>query len=132
MQVPAVPLWRRLRVPSPLRGSGLRGRMTVSYVVVTLGSVISFLLLVTLTTGVLAAFFSGSSGNNNFLTVLQQQARSYALVAGLRVQGTALDQQTSFVPEQAHKKPSYVHAGQTRETATERATASTKELPELA
>lgn len=102
MQGRAALLWKHLRVPFPFRGSGLRGRMTVSYVVVTLGSVISFLLLVALTTGVLAAFFSGSSGGSNFLMVLQQQARSYALVAGLRAQGTALDPHTSFIPGQAH------------------------------
>lgn len=101
MQGRAVPLWRRWRVSLPMRGSGLRGRMTISYVAVTLGSVLSFLLLVTLTTGVLAAFFSDSSGNGNFLTVLQQQARSYALVAGLQAQGMALDPQTSFIPGQA-------------------------------
>ncbi len=102
MQASANPFRRRLRVPLPFRESGLRGRMTVSYVAVTLGSVLSFLLLVTLTTGILAALFSDSSGNTNFLTVLQQQARSYALVAGLRAQGTALDPQTSFIPGQAH------------------------------
>lgn len=102
MQGRAVPLWRRLRVPLPFRGSGLRRRMAVSYVAVTLGSVVSFLLLVTLTTGVLAAFFSDSQGNSDFLAGMQQQAQTYALVASLRAQGMALDPQTNFIPGQTH------------------------------
>ena len=102
MQGRAVPLWKRLRVPLPFRGSGLRRHMTVSYVAVTLGSVISFLILVTLPTGVLAVLFSDSSGDSSFLTVLQSQAQSYALVASLQGQGIALDPQTNFIPGQAH------------------------------
>jgi two-component system, NarL family, sensor histidine kinase LiaS len=102
MKSRAVPLWGRMRVQLPFRGSGLRGHMTISYVVVTLGSVVSFLLLVALTTGVLAAFFPDPQGNNTFLRDTQQQAQAYALVAALQGQGTALDPRTSFVPGQAH------------------------------
>ncbi|HKV57944.1 MAG TPA: ATP-binding protein [Ktedonobacteraceae bacterium] len=92
----------RLRVPLPFGGSGLRRHMTISYMTVTLGSVVSFLLLVTLTTGVLAAFFSDSQGNSAFLRDIQQQAQAYALVAALQGQGTALDPRTSFMPGQVH------------------------------
>jgi signal transduction histidine kinase len=102
MKSPAVPLWTRLRVPRPFHGPGLRRHMTISYVAVTLGSVVSFLLLVALTTGVLAAFFTDSQGNSTFLRDTQQQAQAYALVAGLQAQGMALDPQTSFMPGQAH------------------------------
>ena len=97
----AIPLWQRWRIPLPFRESGLRGHMTISYVAVTLGSVISFLLLVTLTTGVLVAFFSDSQENSTFLRDIQEQAQAYALVAGLQGQGTALDPRTSFMPGQA-------------------------------
>ncbi len=102
MKSRAVPFWQRWRVPWPFRGAGLQGHMTVSYVAVTLGSVVSFLLLVALTTGVLEAFFSGSQGNNTFLRDTQQQAQAYALVAALQGQGTALDPRTTFMPGQAH------------------------------
>ena len=102
MRSRAVPMWERLRVPLPFRGSGLRGHMTISYVAVTLGSVVSFLLLVTLTSGVLEVFFSDSQGNNTFLRDTQQQAQTYALVAALQGQGKALDPRTSFMPGQAH------------------------------
>ena len=98
----AVPTRRRLRVPHPFSKSGLRRRMTVSYMTVTLGSALSFLLLVTLTTGALAAFLSDSPGDSNFLAVMQRQAQSYALVAAFQVQGGALDPHTSFLPGQAH------------------------------
>lgn len=101
MKSRTVPL-RRLRLSLPFSGSGLRGRMTISYMAVTLGSVLSFLLLITLTTGVLTAFFSDSPGNNTFLTVMQRQAQSYALVAALQAQGVTLDPHTSFMPGQAH------------------------------
>src|SRR5205807_1950735 len=49
-----------------------------------------------------AAFFSDSQGNSSFLRDTQQQAQSYALVAALQSQGTALDPHTSFMPGQAH------------------------------
>lgn len=102
MKSQVVPLWERLRVPLPFRGSGLRGHMTISYVAVTLGSVISFLLLVALTTGVLATFLSNPQGNSTFLRDMQQQAQAYALIAALQGQGIALDPRTSFMPGQAH------------------------------
>ncbi|MGH2495471.1 MAG: HAMP domain-containing sensor histidine kinase [Ktedonobacteraceae bacterium] len=93
---------RRLRIPLPFSGSGLRGHMTISYMTVTLGSVLSFLLLVTLTTGVLEAFFSDSQGSSAFFADMQQQAQSYALIAAFQSQGIALDPRTSFIPGQAH------------------------------
>ncbi|HKV57256.1 MAG TPA: hypothetical protein VJO32_03210, partial [Ktedonobacteraceae bacterium] len=92
---------RRLRVPLSFGGSGLRRHMTVSYVAVTLGSVLTFMLLITLPTGVLAALFTDPGQNSAFLGNAQKQAQSYALVAGLRSQGMTLEPRTSFIPGQA-------------------------------
>jgi signal transduction histidine kinase len=102
MQSRVILLPKRLRFLFPFSWSGLRGRMTTSYVTVTLGSVFSFMLLLALTSGVLSAFFSDSQGNSSFLTVIQRQAQSYALIAAFQAQGEALDPHSSFIPGQAH------------------------------
>jgi len=95
----------RFALPSrlffPFNRSGLRARMTISYVSVTLGSVLSFMLLAVLASGALSAIFS-DTGDRNFTAVMQRQAQSYALVAAFQAQGVALDPQTSFIPGQAH------------------------------
>src|SRR6266436_5241405 len=95
----------RFALPSrlffPFKRSGLRARMTISYVSVTIGSVLSFVLLVTLVSGVLSALFS-DNGGRSFLVVMQQQAQTYALVAAVQAQGVALDPQTNFIPGHAY------------------------------
>lgn len=91
---------QRSRFWRPFRRSGLRVHMTLSYVSVTLGSVLSFIILAALASGALsAAFFDSSTGS--FLAVLQRQAQSYALVASFHAQDASLDPHTSFVPGQA-------------------------------
>ncbi len=101
MQSRAILLPKRLRFLFPFRHSGLRARMTLSYVAVSLGSVLSFQLFVVLVGGVLSAISSDTS-YSSFLVVMQRQAQSYALVAALQAQGVALDPRTSFIPGQAH------------------------------
>ena len=85
----------------PFNRSGLRARMTISYMFVTLGSVLSFLILAALASGVLSAIFSDTIPRT-FLAAMQQQAQSYALVAAVQAQGVALDPQTNFIPGHAH------------------------------
>ncbi len=101
MQSRVILLPKRLRFLFPFSWSGLRARMALAYVSVTLGSVLSFLLLTVLASGALSAVFSDSL-DSNFLTVLQRQAQSYAQIAALQAQGEALDPHTSFIPGQAH------------------------------
>jgi two-component system, NarL family, sensor histidine kinase LiaS len=95
----------RFALPSrlffPFNRSGLRARMTISYMSVTLGSVLSFMILTVLVSGALSALFSGT-GDRAFLAAMQQQAQSYALVAAVQAQGVALDPQTNFIPGHAH------------------------------
>ncbi|HET9999891.1 MAG TPA: ATP-binding protein [Ktedonobacteraceae bacterium] len=85
----------------PFKWSGLRARMTISYVSVTIGSVLSFSLLGVLASGAFSAFFSDNQ-SSSFIAAVQGQAQSYALVAALQAQGATLDPQTSFIPGQAH------------------------------
>lgn len=101
MQSRAILFPRQLRFFFTFYWSGLRARMTLSYVAVTLGSVLSFVLLAGLGRGALSALFSDSS-TSNFLPVMQRQAQSYALVAALQAQGTALDPQSNFLPGHSH------------------------------
>ena len=101
MQSRVILLPKRLRFLFPFSWSGLRARMALAYVSVTLGSVLSFLLLTVLASGALSAVFSDSL-DSNFLTVLQRQAQSYAQIAALQAQGETLDPHTSFIPGQAH------------------------------
>ena len=95
----------RFALPSrlffPFKWSGLRARMTISYVSVTIGSVLSFVLLVTLVSGLLSALFS-DIGGRSFIVIMQQQAQTYALVAAVQAQGVALDPQTNFIPGHAY------------------------------
>ena len=88
----------------PSNWPSLRARMTISYVAVTIGSVFSFILLGALARGAVVTFFSGFSGAqpNDYATAIQQQAQSYAMLASLQAQGTALDPRTNFIPGQAH------------------------------
>src|SRR5260370_35098694 len=90
----------RFSLPSrlffPFNRSGLRARMTISYMSVTLGSVLSFLILTVLVSGALSVIFS-DTGDRTFTAALQQ-AQSYALVAAVQAQGVALDPQTIFIP----------------------------------
>lgn len=81
--------------------SGLRARMTISYMLVTLGSLFTFLILAVLLTNTLAAFFSDPLGDRSFLTAVQQQAQAYALAAAVQARGVALDPRTNFIPGQA-------------------------------
>jgi signal transduction histidine kinase len=74
--------------------------MTISYVSVTIGSVLSFLILTVLVSGALSVIFS-DTGDRTF-TAAMQQAQSYALVAAVQAQGVALDPQTNFIPGHAH------------------------------
>jgi len=94
----------RFSLPSrlffPFNRSGLRARMTISYMSVTLGSVLSFLILTVLVSGALSVIFS-DTGDRTF-TAAMQQAQSYALVAAVQAQGVALDPQTNFIPGHAH------------------------------
>jgi signal transduction histidine kinase len=94
----------RFSLPSrlffPFKWSGLRARMTISYVSVTIGSVLSFLILTVLVSGALSVIFS-DTGDRTF-TAAMQQAQSYALVAAVQAQGVALDPQTNFIPGHAH------------------------------
>src|SRR6266700_1535065 len=89
MQSRVILLPKRLRFLFPFSWSGLRARMALAYVSVTLGSVLSFLLLTVLASGALSAVFSDSL-DSNFLTVLQRQAQSYAQIAALQAQGDTL------------------------------------------
>jgi len=75
--------------------------MTISYMFVTLGSVLTFVILVVLVGGVLSAI-SPATGDRAFLAAMRQQAQSYALDAAVQAQGVALDPQTNFIPGQAH------------------------------
>lgn len=85
----------------PFNWSGLRARMTISYMSVTLGSVLTLMILLVLASGVLSAIFS-DTGDSYFLAAMQQQAQSYALAAAVQAQGVALDSQTNFIPGHAH------------------------------
>jgi two-component system, NarL family, sensor histidine kinase LiaS len=93
--------WRRL--VSPSNWPSLRARMTISYVVVTVGTVFTFLLLIVLASGAISAFVSASNTvSSDFLTAIQRQAQTYAMVAAYQARSDALDPQTSFIPGQAH------------------------------
>lgn len=84
----------------PSRRSSLRAQMTSSYMVVTVGSVLSFMLLAVLGQVVLIALFG--SGDGAFPVLMQQQAQTYALAAAVQADGEALDPATNFNPAQAH------------------------------
>lgn len=84
-----------------VKRSSLRGRMTISYVAVTLGSVFTFMLLVILTSGVLSAVLTDTVPST-FVAAVQQQAQFYALNAAVQAQGATLDARTNFVPGTAH------------------------------
>lgn len=92
------PLWP-WRVIS-FRRSSLRAQMTSSYMAVTAGSVLSFMLLAVLVQGLLIALFGG--GDGAFPVLMQQQAQTYALAAAVQAGGVALDPATNFIPGQAH------------------------------
>lgn len=82
------PLWP-WRVIS-FRRSSLRAQMTSSYMAVTAGSVLSFMLLAVLVQGLLIALFGG--GDGAFPVLMQQQAQTYALAAAVQAGGVALCQ----------------------------------------
>ena len=102
MQSRTILLPKRLHFLVPFGWSGLRARMTISYMLVTLGSLFTFLILAILIISALSALFSDPLGDRTFLAAIQQQAQSYALAAAVQAQGVALDPQTNFIPEQAH------------------------------
>jgi HAMP domain-containing protein len=89
-------LWRVF----PSRRSSLRAQMASSYMVVTVGSVLSFMLLAVLGQVVLIALFG--SGDGAFPALMQQPAQAYALAAAVQADGVALDPATNFDPEQVH------------------------------
>ena len=94
---------QRIHVLFPSNWPSLRTRMTVSYVAVTLGSVLSFILLGTLARSALVTLFSGATTPpSSFSTAVQRQAQSYALMAALQARGAALDPHTTFIPGQAY------------------------------
>lgn len=96
-------LLKRLQAMFPSRWTSLRARMTISYVFVTVGTVFSFLLLVALASGAAMAFLPASDGvSGDFLTSIQRQAQTYALVASYQAQGAELDPHATFIPGQAH------------------------------
>ncbi len=74
--------------------------MASSYMVVTVGSVLSFMLLAVLGQVVLIALFG--SGDGAFPALMQQPAQAYALAAAVQADGVALDPATNFDPEQVH------------------------------
>jgi two-component system, NarL family, sensor histidine kinase LiaS len=77
--------------------------MTISYVFVTVGTVFSFVLLIVLASGAVSAFVPASSTvSSDFMTSLQRQAQTYAMLAAYQARGGALDPQASFIPDQAH------------------------------
>ena len=102
MQSGTLFLPERLHFLIRARWSGLRARMTISYMLVTLGSLLTFLILGALVASVLSALSFDPLGNRTFLLALQQQAQAYALSAAVQAQGVALDPQTNFIPGQAH------------------------------
>jgi two-component system, NarL family, sensor histidine kinase LiaS len=85
--------------------------MTISYVSVTLGSVITFQILVALASGALS-YVSSNSLPNIFLDAVQQQAQFYALEATVQAQGATLDAHTNFIPGSAHSLAPFGHVGQ--------------------
>ncbi|HEY7342776.1 MAG TPA: sensor histidine kinase [Ktedonobacterales bacterium] len=94
---------KRLRSLSTLNWTSLRARMTVSYVSVTVGTVFSFLMLVALAAGAGSAFFPASDTlSTDFLTSIQRQAQTYAMIAAYQTQGVALDPRITFMPGQTH------------------------------
>src|SRR5712692_8390506 len=101
MQSRAILLPKRLRFLFPFSWPGLRAHMTISYMSVTLGSVLSFTILAVLASGALSALFS-DIGDRAFIAAMQQQAQTYALAAAVQAQGVALDPTTSFMPGHIH------------------------------
>lgn len=95
---------RRFPLPSwrffPFKRSSLRAHMTVSYVAVSIGSALTFMLLAELVRAILVALIGGADGG--FPAVMQQQAQTYALSAEVQAEGVALDPTTNFIPGQAH------------------------------
>jgi len=77
--------------------------MTISYVLVTVGSVFSFLLLLALASGALSAVSPSSNAlSGDFFSAVQRQAHTYAMIAALRARGETLDSRTNFIPDQAY------------------------------
>jgi signal transduction histidine kinase len=96
-------LRERLQTLSPSRWTSLRARMAISYVAVTIGTVLSFLLLIAFASGALSALFPASDAlYGDYFTAIQRQAHTYAEIAGYQAQGEALDPHTNFLPEQPH------------------------------
>ena len=91
MQCRVMFLTKRWHFLVPFGRSGLRARMTISYMLVTLGSLFTFLILAILINSALSVFFSDPLGDRTFLAAVQQQAQSYALAAAVQAQGVALD-----------------------------------------
>ncbi len=77
--------------------SGLQARMTISYVVVT---VVSVLLLEMLVLAILVLFAFSSLSAPIIGTRMKQEAAGYALAASLATQGEALNPQSTFQPHQ--------------------------------
>jgi NarL family two-component system sensor histidine kinase LiaS len=85
------------------RWTSLRARMTVAYVAVTVGPVLTFSLLGALAAVVYTLVVPAPDAlSSDLVSAMRRQAQTYAMVAAYQVQGAALDPRTSFVPGQAH------------------------------
>jgi hypothetical protein len=88
-----------------MRWTSLRARMTISYVAVTVGPVLTFSLFGVLAAAVYTVVVPAPDAlSSDVFTAVQRQAHTYAVVAAYQVQGpgAALDPRTNFVPGQAH------------------------------
>jgi NarL family two-component system sensor histidine kinase LiaS len=95
-------LRQRLPFVFPSRWRTLRARLAVSYVAVTFGSVLTFVVLAALARGALISLSPGSSTPTDFTTQIGRQAETYAMLAALQSTDTALDPRTTFIPGQTH------------------------------
>jgi two-component system, NarL family, sensor histidine kinase LiaS len=93
---------QRLPFVFPSRWRTLRARLAVSYVAVTFGSVLTFVVLAALARGALISLSPGSSTPTDFTTQIERQAETYATLAAVQSTDTALDPRTTFIPGQTH------------------------------
>ncbi|HEY4384052.1 MAG TPA: hypothetical protein VGN34_06200 [Ktedonobacteraceae bacterium] len=82
------------RTGTPRRWSGLRGRMTLSYILVTFAAALVAETLVVGIVFVLLTYFA--SAGDTQLTRAQGAARWYALAAAVQSRGTTLDPHITF------------------------------------
>lgn len=91
---------------APFLWSRLRGRMTMSYMFVTAGSVLMFIGLVTSISWYRS---STESVSNTFLATIKYQAQEYALIAETQSKGEQLNPQSNF---EANNTASLIPASQ--------------------